>query len=84
MCQHQVTSLEGTCYTFLRLDKKTYFIEFGFKMFICEWYNWRGGGAMMWMSYAMDGNKQEGKQLGIKHSALKWIKVNNVFPKGSL
>jgi hypothetical protein len=31
-----VISLEGTCYTFLRLDRKTYFTKFNFKMFICR------------------------------------------------
>ncbi len=30
------------CYKFLWLDKKTYHIEFGFKMFIRKWYNWKG------------------------------------------
>jgi hypothetical protein len=51
-------------------------------MFICRWYNWRG--PMMWVLYAMDGNRQEGKQLVIKCNALKWTKVNNALPKGSL
>jgi hypothetical protein len=80
-CQNQVASLEGTCYTFLRLDKKTYFTKFNFKMFIRKWYNW--GGPMMWVSYAMDENKQKGKQLVIGRSVLKWIKTNNALPKGS-
>jgi len=39
---------------------------------------------MMWVLYAMDGNRQEGKQLVIKCNALKWTKVNNALPKGSL
>jgi hypothetical protein len=41
------------------------------------------GGLMMWVSSAMDGNRQEGKQLIIKHKVLKWAKANNVIPKGS-
>jgi hypothetical protein len=36
------------------------------------------------MPFAMDGNKQERKQLVIEHKTLKWIKMNNVFPRGSL
>ncbi len=36
---------------------------------------------MMWMSFVMDGNKQEEKLLFVKHKALKWIKTNNV-PQG--
>jgi hypothetical protein len=35
------------------------------------------------MSFAMDGNKQKGKQLAIKHKALKWVKANNAPLKGS-
>jgi hypothetical protein len=35
------------------------------------------------MSFVMDGNKQESKQLTIKHKALKWAKANSVFPKRS-
>jgi hypothetical protein len=31
---------------------------------------------MMWVSFAMDGNKQEGKWLVIEHKALKWAKTN--------
>jgi hypothetical protein len=38
---------------------------------------------MMWVSYAMDENKQKGKQLVIGRSVLKWIKTNNALPKGS-
>jgi hypothetical protein len=49
-------------------------------MFICRWYNW--GGPMMWVSYAMDVNKQKGKQLVIESNALKWAKANNALPKG--
>jgi len=41
------------------------------------------GGLMMWVSSAMDENRQEGKQLIIKHKVLKWAKANNVIPKGS-
>jgi hypothetical protein len=44
----------------------------------------RGGGvAMMWVSFAIDGNKQKGKCLVVEHSALRWAKANNAFPKGS-
>jgi hypothetical protein len=31
----------------------------------------------MWMSFAMDGNTQEGKWLVIKCKTLKWAKTNN-------
>ncbi len=30
-------------------------------------------GCMMWMSFAMDGNRQERKQLVVEHKTLKWI-----------
>ncbi len=44
-----------------------------------------GRGPMMWMSFAMDGNRWERKRLIIiEHKTLKWIKVNNAPPKGSL
>jgi hypothetical protein len=36
------------------------------------------------MSFVMDGNKQEGKQLIVERKALKWVKVNNALSKGSL
>jgi hypothetical protein len=39
------------------------------------------GGPMMWVLFAMDGNRQERKQLVVKHSALKW---NSAPPKRSL
>jgi hypothetical protein len=35
------------------------------------------------MSSAIDGTKQEGKQLVIECRALKWIIANNASPKGS-
>jgi hypothetical protein len=41
------------------------------------------GGPMMWVSFAMDGNRQEGKWLVVEHKALKWVKANNAPPKGS-
>jgi hypothetical protein len=47
----------------------------------CKGYN--GGGSMMWMSFVMDRNKQEGKWLTIQRNALKWAKANNAPPKGS-
>jgi hypothetical protein len=31
----------------------------------------------------MDRNKQEGKRLVIERKALKWVKTNSVFLKGS-
>jgi len=40
------------------------------------------GGPMMWMSSTMDGNRQEKKLLIIECKSLKWVKVNNTFPKG--
>ncbi len=43
-----------------------------------------GRGPMIWMSFTMDGNRQERKWLiVIKHKTLKWIKVNSAPPKGS-
>jgi len=33
------------------------------------------------VSFAMDGNRQEGKWLTIKHKTLKWAKVNSAPPK---
>ncbi len=41
------------------------------------------GGLMMCMSFAMDGNIHEMKWLVVEHKALKWVRVNNAFPKGS-
>jgi len=41
------------------------------------------GGLMMWVSFAMDKNKQEGKWLTMECNASKWIKANNAFSKGS-
>jgi hypothetical protein len=38
----------------------------------------------MWMSFAKDGNKQEGKWLAVKCKALKLIKANNAPPKDTL
>jgi hypothetical protein len=40
-------------------------------------------GLMMWVSSAMDGNKQEGKWLVIKCKALKWVIGNSALLKGS-
>jgi len=37
------------------------------------------GGLMMWVSFAMDGNKQERKWLAIEHKALKWAKTNSAL-----
>jgi hypothetical protein len=38
----------------------------------------------MCVSFAMDGNKQEGKQIVVKCKALKWDKTNNAPLKRSL
>ncbi len=40
-------------------------------------------GLRMWVSFVMDGNRQEKKWLIIKLKALKWTNVNNALPKGS-
>ncbi len=40
-------------------------------------------GPMMCVSYAMDGNRQEGKQLIIERKTLKWAKTNIALLKGS-
>jgi hypothetical protein len=45
--------------TFFNLDKKTYPTKFNLEIFICTWYNWRG--PIMWMSSAVDGNRQKGE-----------------------
>jgi hypothetical protein len=37
------------------------------------------GGLMMWVSFAINGNKQEMKWLAIKHKALKWDEANSAF-----
>jgi hypothetical protein len=37
----------------------------------------------MWMSFVMDGNKQDGKLLVIKRKGLKWAKMNDAPFKGS-
>jgi len=39
---------------------------------------------MMHVSFAMDGNSQEGKQLVIECKALKWVKTNSDLHKRSL
>jgi len=38
---------------------------------------------MMWMSFIVDGNIQEMKQLVIEHKALKWVTANSALLKGS-
>jgi hypothetical protein len=38
---------------------------------------------MMWMSFVMDGNIQEGKWLDVECKALKWAIVNSASPTGS-
>jgi hypothetical protein len=44
----------------MRLDKKTYNTKFGLEMFFCM-DDTKEGGPMMRLSFAMDGNRQEGK-----------------------
>jgi hypothetical protein len=39
------------------------------------------GGPMMWMSCAMDGNRQKEKWLFVKLKALKWAKANSAFSR---
>ncbi len=41
-------------------------------------------GPMMWVSFIIDGNKEEGKRLTIKRKVLKWARANSAPPKGSL
>jgi hypothetical protein len=38
---------------------------------------------MMWVSFATNKNRQEGKQLTMECSASKWTKANNALFKGS-
>ncbi len=40
-------------------------------------------GPMMWMSFAMDENKKEGKWLVVENKTLKSINANNAPSKGS-
>ncbi len=39
---------------------------------------------MIWMSFVMDGNKQEGKWLIVECKALKWAKANSASPNDHL
>jgi len=39
---------------------------------------------MMWVSFAMDGNRQEGKWLIVECKALKWTQMNSTPPKDTL
>jgi hypothetical protein len=39
---------------------------------------------MMWMSYTMDGNRQEGKWLVVERKNLKWVKANSALEKITL
>jgi hypothetical protein len=41
------------------------------------------GGPMMWMSFTLNGNRQEKKWLVVEHRALKWDRANNSSLKGS-
>jgi hypothetical protein len=38
---------------------------------------------MIYVSSAMDRNRQKGKRLIIENEALKWDKTNSVLPKGT-
>ncbi len=63
------------------MGEKTYHTKLYLKVFINKQYN--GKGAYDVMSSTMDGNKQKGKWLTIKHSSLKWINANNAPHKRS-
>jgi len=39
---------------------------------------------MMWILFAMDGNRQKGKWLIVEFKALKWTKTNSALPKDHL
>jgi len=41
------------------------------------------GGPMMWLSFAMDGNRQEKKWLIMEHKTSKWVNADSAPPKGS-
>jgi hypothetical protein len=70
------------CYTFMRLDKKPITWSLIHK---CSYVNDTiKGGPMMWMSFTMDGNKQEMKWLVVKQKTLKWANANSAPSKGSL
>jgi hypothetical protein len=62
----------------------TFWHQFWFVWIHPHPYDTIEGGPMMWVLFAMDGNRQERKQLVVKHSALKWIKANSALPRGSL
>jgi hypothetical protein len=36
------------------------------------------------VSFAMDGNRQEGRQLILEYKTLKWVKMNSVPPRDHL
>jgi hypothetical protein len=38
---------------------------------------------MMGVSFTMDGIRQEGNLLVVKHKSLKWVKANNARPQES-
>ncbi len=42
------------------------------------------GGPMMWMSFTMGWNRQEGKWLIVDHKALKWVNANSAPTIGHL
>jgi hypothetical protein len=41
-------------------------------------------GLNMWVSFAMDQNKQKGKWLAIEREVVKWAKMNGTPPKDHL
>ncbi len=69
------------CYTFFKLNKKTYHMKLNLKIVICKGYN--GGRSMMWMSSTINGKKQEGKWLIVERNVQRWTKAINALPKGS-
>ncbi len=50
----------GPCYTFLKLNRKTYHMEFGFKMLIYANDIILRGGAIMWMFFGINGIDKRG------------------------
>ncbi len=53
-------------------------------IFKCSYaYDTIEGGLMMLVSFATDGNIQEGKWLALEHKYLMWVKTNSAHPKGS-
>jgi hypothetical protein len=66
----------------MKLDRNTYNTKFGLEMFFCM-DDTKEGGPMMWVWFAMDGNKQKRKWLIVECRALKWVNMNSAPLKGS-